>query len=277
MKRCLFLLWLTLPLCIGVVSCHNSTKNDDEYVSKEEDGDSKKAAQSKRYAMPTPGMPDYGEANPGMKDYDARKPTETEAKTQERIVSPRRGVHDPDSINILGTTYRAFYDVDDIFKVERSTGEIILEVAELSPLFDFDDFNGDGFEDIRIHYNSNVPSVQDLLLFDKGKRNFVLVENFQDVPAPKAIGKTGYYYSYHRSGCADMSWDSDLFSLDNNKLLVLGNISVDCDIDTVFINKVRAGKRIAFRSKPLDVLKDFEEYKWGFIEDYWTKNYKAFK
>gem|GEM_PF-5245252 len=34
-------------------------------------------------------------------------------------------------------------------------------------------------------------------------------------PPPQRINGTHYFYSYHKSGCADMDWDSDLFYIHN--------------------------------------------------------------
>lgn len=275
MKRYLFLLLLTLPLCTWLLSCEDTTQNEDANSSitspknKHEISDGEYQAAKQDSSI---GVND----DPVGIDSTVWDTTSLEEPTEEIVESKRRDYYGPDTTEILGITYFAFFDSYEL-NVVQSNGDAVLKVADLSPPFEFNDFNGDGFDDIRIHYNSNVPAVQDLLLFDKRKKNFVLVKNFQDVPDPKPIGETGYYYSYHRSGCADMSWDSDLFTLRNNKLNVLGNISVDCEIDTVYINKIKGGKPVAYQSKSLAILREFEGHKWGFIEDYWSKNYQKFK
>ncbi|MDZ4751686.1 MAG: hypothetical protein SGI87_08745 [Flavobacteriales bacterium] len=95
----------------------------------------------------------------------------------------------------------------------------------MEPNFEFEDFNGERLKDIRVHCVSNTPSVQNLLLFDPRIDNFVEVADFYRYPAPEAIVVTKYFYSYHKSGCADMNWDSDLFYIENFKTVCSGNIS----------------------------------------------------
>lgn len=187
-----------------------------------------------------------------------------------------------DTASILGETYIAIYKTNDTLYVLSSKADTILKVPDLHPNFEFDDFNGDGLKDIRIHYMSNVPAIQDLLLFDKSKRNFKLVENFSDFPDPNPVKGTKYYYSYHRSGCADMNWDSDSFFIENFKAVRIGNIAGrqcdnrDGEKDAVYIHKVRGDKEKLFKTLPIDTIWKYKDFKWGFIQEYWTKNYKLF-
>lgn len=186
-----------------------------------------------------------------------------------------------DTAKILGEAYTAIYKTNDTLYVLNSKTDTILKVPDLHPNFEFDDFNGDGFKDIRIHYMSNVPAIQDLLLFDRSKRNFKLVDNFSRFPDPNPIKGTKYYYSYHRSGCADMNWDSDLFYIENFNAIRIGNIAgYECENrdvkDGIYIHKIKGNKEILFRELPITTIEKYEEYKWGFIKDYWTKNYKLF-
>lgn len=188
-----------------------------------------------------------------------------------------------DSAIILGEKYIAIYKTNDTLYVLNKKSDTILKLPDLHPNFEFNDFNGDNAKDIRIHYLSNVPAIQDLLLFVKSKRNFKLVKDFSNFPDPNPIKGTKYYYSYHRSGCADMNWDSDLFYIENYKAIRIGNISGrqcdnrDGEKDAVYIHKVYNEKEILFKTLPIDTLKSYKDFKWGFIKEYWTKNYKLFK
>jgi hypothetical protein len=188
-----------------------------------------------------------------------------------------------DSAIILGEKFTAVYKINDTLYVLNKRSDTILKVPDLHPNFEFDDFNGDGAKDIRIHYMSNVPAIQDLLLFDKFKKNFKLVKNFSNFPDPNPVKGTKYYYSYHRSGCADMNWDSDLFYIENYKAIRIGNISgrqcdnQDGEKDAVYIHKVYHEKTILFRTLPIGTIWGYKDLKWGFIKEYWTKNYKLFK
>lgn len=186
-----------------------------------------------------------------------------------------------DTTKILDQTYIANYLNNDVFFVRNQNGDTLFSDTELCPQFEFEDFDKDGYEDIRFHYLSNTPSVQDLILFDFKSKLFKKVENFSNYPAPEKIGNTKYYYSYHRSGCADMNWDSDLFYIDNFKIIRIGNISGrecnDRDVkDGIYINKVKGETETLYRTLSIETIGKYEDYKWGFIKVYWTKNYSKF-
>lgn len=186
-----------------------------------------------------------------------------------------------DSAVILDEVYKVLYKANDMLYVLNPKNDTILKAADLHQNFEFDDFNADGMKDIRVHFLGNVP-FDELLLFDKTKKNFRLVKDFHDFPEPIALQGTKYYYSYHRSGCADMDWDSDLFYLDNYKAIRIGNIAGrQCDNrdgvkDAVYIHKVNGTKETLFKTLPIDTIWKYKDVKWGFIKEYWTKNYKQF-
>lgn len=106
--------------------------------------------------------------------------------------------------------------------------------------------------------------------------------NFRDFPAPEQIKGTKFYYSYHKSGCTDLNWDSDLFYIENFKANRIGNIAGrQCDDrdgvkDAVYIHKFRSGKETLFKTLPIDTIWKYKDFKWGFINEYWTKNYNLF-
>lgn len=140
------------------------------------------------------------------------------------------------------------------------------------------DFNGDEYQDIELDYISNMPGIIDVLIFDKKKNKFLIVDNLQDFPSPQKINKTNYFYSYHRSGCADYNWDSDLFYISNYKCFKIGNISGrGCGYEKrngIFINKIVNEKEVEINWIKRD--SGYYEDKWKFIEEYWAKNYLKF-
>lgn len=140
------------------------------------------------------------------------------------------------------------------------------------------DFNGDGYQDIELDYISNIPGIIDVLIFDKKKKFFFIIDNLQDFPSPQKINKTNYFYSYHRSGCADYNWDSDLFYISNYKCFKIGNISGrGCGYEErngIFINKIVNEKEVEINWIKRD--SGYYNDKWEFIEKYWTKNYLKF-
>ena len=143
---------------------------------------------------------------------------------------------------------------------------------------EFIDFNEDGFKDILFNYITNVPNINDLALFDTVSSSFILVEDFNSYPSSTKLEGTDYYYSYHRSGCADANWDSDLFFIENYKPYKIGNISgIGCEDGAktgIFISKVENGKLVLieeFEKEP-----GYFKSKWEFIEEYWSSNYHKF-
>lgn len=193
-----------------------------------------------------------------------------------------------DTITILGRHYKAIYYRNDnsypseeYFFVLNTANDTVFSDRELSPYFEFNDFDQDGHKDILFDYMSNTPSVQDLVLFDKQTQKFKKVADFSDYPAPEKIIGTKYYYSYHRSGCADMNWVSDLFYIENFKTVRVGNIAgIGCndrDVDDgIYIHKVREEQEHLYKTLPIEIINDYEDYKWGFIKAYWEENYALF-
>jgi hypothetical protein len=148
--------------------------------------------------------------------------------------------------------------------------------------FEFKDFDLDGHLDVFLYLASNTPSVIDLYLYEPSSKKFKLIQNSSEYPAPEKIRGTKYYYSYHKSGCADLNWDSDLFYIHNFKVVRIGNISgIGCSDkfgkkDGIYISVIRKDKKNLIKTLPIDTIGKFKDYKWGFIKDYWTKNYKNF-
>jgi hypothetical protein len=143
----------------------------------------------------------------------------------------------------------------------------------------FLDFDKDGYQDLLIRYFSNVPGMCDLFIYDKTNKHFIKINEFYKYPAAIKIPRQAVYYSYHRSGCADEDWDSDLFKIDNYKTITIGTISGrDCGDDEtgVFIYGYnRLGKRLV-NKMPIDEINNYYDTKWGFIAYYWKHNYAKF-
>jgi hypothetical protein len=107
-----------------------------------------------------------------------------------------------------------------------------------------------------------------------------MIKEFPNYPDPQKLKGTNLYYSYHRSGCADMNWDSDLFKIVNNKIIKIGNISgLGCERDEklgVFISRIKGAKELQIKKYPISEIEKYKDYKWGFIKQYWTRNYQKF-
>jgi hypothetical protein len=134
-----------------------------------------------------------------------------------------------DTATIEGIHYKAIFKTNDNFYILDSNENIVFKSNDYSRSFEFVDFDNDGMKDILFSYISNIP-LKDLLLYDINNKGFTPVEDFSKYPEPIKIKCTKYYYSYHKSGCADMIWDSDLFFIQNFTAVPLGNISGNgCD------------------------------------------------
>lgn len=192
----------------------------------------------------------------------------------------RNGIVHEDSIVIAHETYLVIYKSNDTLYILQNA-DTINRFDYMSPQFHFSDFNNDGYADIIVDYQSNTPGVQSLLLFDSITSTYYNVKDFGYFPASESISGTSLYYSYHRSGCSDMNWDSDLFKIENDSAISLGRISGQgCEnIGTemgIYIYKASSDTEILFTTRPITAIDSSEDYKWGFIKEYWSKNYRRF-
>jgi hypothetical protein len=179
-----------------------------------------------------------------------------------------------------GKKYHGFLTSNG-FQLLTSKNKIFLKHSGDYFTWKFKDFNGDGHKDIFLDKGGNAPERFDLLLYVPTTKSFRQVKDFENFPAPENLIGTKYFYSYHKSGCADMDWDSDLFYIKAFKVIRLANISGrECENsgikDGLYINKLKADKIILFKTLPIDTVHKFKDDKWGFIKKYWAENYKLF-
>jgi hypothetical protein len=186
-----------------------------------------------------------------------------------------------DTATVEGKKYLGFFN-DQTYYLLNAKGDTLLRKKDYYFDAEFKDFNKDGHQDIILHYSSNTSMVLDLFLYTPTTGKFREIKKFRDFPAPEQIKGTKFYYSYHKTGCADMNWDSDLFYIDNFNAIRIGNIAGrQCNNrdglkDAVYIYKVRNDKEKLFKKLPIEIIWKSKDLKWGFINEYWTKNYKLF-
>lgn len=155
---------------------------------------------------------------------------------------------------------------------------------------EFPDFNGDGNADIMLSYSGNITSYN-LYLFDEQNSTFKPVEGFSDYPeAVRLNSNPSYYYSYHRAGCADMNWVSDLFYIESYKTVHVAHLYTQgCDYEDEGEKDERHGKISVYKvnngSKdrqklverlPVEAIHKYNN-KWDFIEKYWNASYKKYE
>lgn len=172
-----------------------------------------------------------------------------------------------------------------IFLNSKISKKDTLDAGGLADL-KFPDFNKDGNKDILLTYMGNNFTYY-LYLFDPINNIFRFVDGFDRFPEAEQL-KTNpkYYYSYHRAGCADMNWISDLFYIENFKSVHIGQMSgKGCDFEinenpqVIEIYKIaddneENGKLI----EKLPYIKNIPKFgdKWDYIKKYWNANYGKF-
>lgn len=183
-----------------------------------------------------------------------------------------------DTVSVLREHYRIFGTKNSGVYVLNTRGDTVIHDKDLYFDFELNDVNGDNLDDIVVHRISSISGLTYLLLFDATHRSFHRVKNFEKFPMPTPIPGTHYFYSYHRSGCADAYWDSDLFYLQDYEAIQLGNISGNaCEGDLgIVVSKVTNGEKLIIDTFDLDTLETYRDYKWGFIADYWQRHSHKF-
>jgi hypothetical protein len=186
-----------------------------------------------------------------------------------------------DSAIVANKKYIGFLTRDTFYLI-NSRGDILVKQQGYYTTWEFKDLNGDGHKDLILYHSSNASYVLDLFQFSPTANRFKKIQDFDKFPAPEKIKGTKYYYSYHKSGCADMNWDSDLFYIQNHRAIRIGNISGrQChnrdDIkDAVYIYKIHGARKNLLKVLPINIIFKYKNFKWGFIQKYWDKNYIRF-
>jgi hypothetical protein len=180
---------------------------------------------------------------------------------------------------INGKIYTGFLNLSGFYLLDNKNKTVVFQPGDYFT-WELKDFNGDSNKDVFLDKGGNTTERYDLLIFISANQ-YRKIDGFDLFPAPTQIKGTKYFYSYHKSGCADMNWDSDLFYIQNFQAVRIGNISGrECENsgikDGVYINKVRGKKKTLIKTVPVDTLAKYKDYKWGFIKEYWIKNYKLF-
>jgi hypothetical protein len=179
---------------------------------------------------------------------------------------------------IYGSRYVGHFDYSHFYVLNSRQDTILNLPSEDFVGFEFKDFNKDGFKDIYLEWGGNMPDRYSVYVFVSSTGTFKELYNFSDFPAAASIEGTKYYYSYYRAGCADNAWGSHLFYIKDYKAIKVGNIKGEgCGIkDGIYIYKVSGEKKNLVKTLPLNMIEKYKDFKWGFIKQFWTKNYSRF-
>ena len=179
---------------------------------------------------------------------------------------------------VNGIEFEACIKRPGIFTIKNSDGKLVYSHEDNPFDFEFSDFNGDGYSDIKMNYVSNTPGIQELLLFDVNSNEFREVKLFNKYPNSKKVKNSNIYYSYHGNGCADNDWGSELFKIVGNNIIELGKIQglgcLENDKNGIYIYKINGSKKelLKYNKRKQGYWKE----KWDFIEVYWTENKTKF-
>lgn len=186
-----------------------------------------------------------------------------------------------DTTRILGKNYLVMYRTNDTLTILRENDIIYSNNFSIRGGIEFNYFNEDRYKDLIITHLTNMGGVIDVMVFDSSDLSFKLINDLEEYPSPTHL-INNYYYSYHRAGCADMNWVSDLFEIKNYKTVFLAEIyGQGCDsnpkkIDIFKIENNDKDSKILVTTLSIDTINNYPENKWGFIKDYWTKKYVDF-
>ncbi len=190
-----------------------------------------------------------------------------------------------DTLTINENSYFVFQNIPGsdttvFFTIINSEKDTLLQLDHSATNgFEFEDIDEDGTLDIRLDNLSNVGGISELIMFDSINGKFREVENFDQFPQPIKIKNSACWYSYHRSGCADSNWGSELFRINDFVAIEIGKIEgVGCEgeeINGIFIYKIGRNTKTIIHFEPREP--GYYEDKYDYITNYWTSNHKSFE
>ena len=166
-----------------------------------------------------------------------------------------------------------------LFILNQSKDTVYKHDSFSSNGFEVIDLDENGMSDIRLNQISNVGGLGELIFFDPKNKVFKPIKDFIKFAEPTKIKKTKYWYSYQRSGCADMNWTSYLFYIKDYQAIPIGEIrGVGCAGESkngIFIYKIFQNQALLVKEHSREA--GYYSDKWNFIEAYWNNNYQLFE
>lgn len=212
------------------------------------------------------------------KTSSVTKTEKISVKNSEEEVIGNEDSFKKDSTSIKNKKFTVLWNANN-FYIIKNVNDTIHKLQDSGINFaEFVDFDEDSYKDILVYFHANNPT-HELGLFDPATNTFKFIKNYTAYSGAIKIKGSNYYYSYHRSGCADSNWDSDLIVIKNYKAYKIGNIhTIGCEDEKkngIFIYKVNDNAKtlVKYISRKAGYYND----KMDFIEGYWKKNYKQFE
>ena len=201
-----------------------------------------------------------------------------------------QAIESKSTFEISGTQFRVeYYESDDdnfeIVIYKKIKGNFTTHLTDRveifgSPKFSLKDVNKDQYLDLIVGFKF-YSGRSHLYVYMPGSKSFSVVEGYENYPEAKPItDNSKYYYSYIRRGCDGKVWNSDLFTIKGNQIILMGNILGNgCGGgDDIQILRVDNERKWKLGVLPLrKSLMPFDNGKYGFLQDYWAKNLDKFK
>lgn len=194
-----------------------------------------------------------------------------------------RNTSSVDTVQVKGKKYIGYLRAGTYF-LRNANGDTLLQKNGSYRVAEFTDYNKDGHKDILLHHAGPSPasSLKDLFLFGPSGNQFREVLHFSDFPSAEAIAGSKYFYSYRKSGCEERNWDSDLFTINDFTATRTGTITGrQCnnrsEKDGIYIYRIQANKKQLVNLLSIETIWKYKDAQWGFIKEYWHKNYSLFQ
>lgn len=176
------------------------------------------------------------------------------------------------------------HNSDTLLLLVKKDTKLLFDTCILKGLINYEltDFDHDGMFDIKL---DEPGGFFDLLLYDNINHTFVWVEDLGYISDPVQLkSDSTYYYSYTKGGCADYNWYSYLFTFKNLKVVKLAYLyGHGCDDGKpleITVYKIQDNDEMSMKvadKYPIAVINEYENWKWGFIDEYWNSYYLNFE
>lgn len=155
--------------------------------------------------------------------------------------------------------------------LEQATAIVSMEVI---------DFDKNGSADILLDYIGNN-STYFLYLFDSTTSTFRNIDNYLSFPDGQQLDSNRQlYYSYHRAGCADLNWASDLFTIKDFNIIHLAHLYAEgCGgeqegISVYSVIDINSDSTTLIETIPYSGEENHD--KWNILKKYWNENYSRY-
>jgi hypothetical protein len=191
------------------------------------------------------------------------------------------------TVTNLGSSIRltVISDSDTTALLKSTSGEVeaiidTLDQPQALGYIEVIDFDKNGSSDILLDYIGNNPTYF-LYLYDSKTSAFKNIDDYKGFPEGQQLDSNSQlYYSYHRAGCADLNWVSDLFAIKNFKITHLAHIYAEgCEDEQQGISVFKIIGNNSDRTTLIETIPYSDEQndsKWDIIKKYWNENYIKF-